>query len=486
MFELDKARLEHISKSDKTRKSQLGQFLTPVGIAKFMAGLFTRTENIPCRLLDPGAGLGILTSAFVDRIDAGELAFPSVSLTAYEIDPVILVRLHDYLDPLNERDNFTVDIDSRDFIHESVKHILRSETARFTHAILNPPYKKINSDSDHRKNLRLVGIETVNLYSAFVALCLALMKSGGQLVAIIPRSFCNGPYYKPFRDYLLHYSAIRQIHLFHSRNQAFSDEDVLQENVIFYLERNGIQENVKISTSTDDTFSDLHENEFPFEAIVHPDDPAKFIHIPTVTTAPDLDCISWVNASLKDTGLQVSTGPIVDFRLNVHLTAMPEPNTIPLLYPSHFTGRSTNWPIPDSKKANAIRLNSETEKWMYPNGYYVVVKRFSSKEEQRRIVASIVVPGYFPYSHLGFDNKLNVFHINKQGIPENIAYGLAAYLNSAAVDQYFRLFSGHTQVNATDLKNLKYPSLDTLSLIGDRVKLLTVAEEIEAQLTFLT
>ncbi len=49
------------------------------------------------------------------------------------------------------------------------------------------------------------------------------------------------------------------------------------------------------------------------------------------------------------------------------------------------------------------------------------------------------------------------------------AKGLAAYLNSTLVDAYFRQFSGHTQVNATDLRNLKYPDLATLKRIGSRI-----------------
>ena len=40
-----------------------------------------------------------------------------------------------------------------------------------------------------------------------------------------------------------------------------------------------------------------------------------------------------------------------------------------------------------------------------------------------------------------------------------LACGLALYLNSTVVDQFFRMFNGHTQVNATDLRALPYPSL---------------------------
>jgi adenine-specific DNA-methyltransferase len=39
---------------------------------------------------------------------------------------------------------------------------------------------------------------------------------------------------------------------------------------------------------------------------------------------------------------------------------------------------------------------------------------------------------------------------------------LAAFLNSTVLDVYFRQFNGHTQVNATDLRNLRYPSRSQL------------------------
>jgi hypothetical protein len=119
------------------------------------------------------------------------------------------------------------------------------------------------------------------------------------------------------------------------------------------------------------------------------------------------------------------------------------------------------------KKPNAILRNPETEKWLYPNGFYTVVRRFSSKEEKRRVVASVVEPDMFPNQEkIGIENHLNVFHERKSGLTESLARGLAVYLNSTAVDDHFRRFSGHTQVNATDLKLLKYPSRDTLITLG--------------------
>ena len=70
---------------------------------------------------------------------------------------------------------------------------------------------------------------------------------------------------------------------------------------------------------------------------------------------------------------------------------------------------------------------------------------------------------------VGFENHLNYFHIRGGGLDEPLARGLAAYLNSTVLDQCFRLFSGHTQVNATDLRTLRYPSRTMLQRLGERV-----------------
>lgn len=163
--------------------------------------------------------------------------------------------------------------------------------------------------------LRAAGIETVNLYSAFVALAVAQAAPGGQIVAIIPRSFCNGPYYRPFRDFILARAALRHLHLFGSRSQAFKADDVLQENVIVRLERGGLPGPVSVSTSTDAGFTDLVTHEHPFERIVFPDDPERFIHVPTSLGQSAIELSPVIRYTPAELGLKVSTGPVVDFRL---------------------------------------------------------------------------------------------------------------------------------------------------------------------------
>ena len=59
-----------------------------------------------------------------------------------------------------------------------------------------------------------------------------------------------------------------------------------------------------------------------------------------------------------------------------------------------------------------------------------------------------------------------MFHQDRHGLEPALARGLAAYLNTSLVDAWFRQFSGHTQVNATDLRALRYPSRADLVRLG--------------------
>lgn len=452
-------------KKPRSRQSQLGQYFTPQSIASFMASMFDPLPPHEVRLLDPGAGNGALTKAFVAK--AREVKFQeNIRVDAFEKDDDVLPDLCAEL-KLLEGAGISAEVRGNDFVRSAVTSIKLGRGERYTHCIMNPPYMKIGTGSEARELLRAVGLETVNMYTGFVGLALDLVATGGELVAIIPRSFCNGPYYQPFRKFVFKRAAIVHIHLFESRNKAFKSDGVLQENIIIHLKRDSPQGDVKVSTSVDGTFSDYEETGYPFDKIVYPDDDEQFIHIPTEGANELLASHAFAH-KLKDLGLSVSTGPVVDFRMRNHMCKPEDEDAIPLIYSSHFFEEELLWPKENFKKSNAIRRNSVTEKWFYPLGFYSVIRRFSSKEERKRIVANLLDPSKLPACEVvALENHLNVIHQNRRPLPEDIARGITVYLNCTAVDLFFRRFNGHTQVNATDLRTMRFPSLNALRDLGN-------------------
>ena len=466
--------------SGRARQRMLGQFFTPIHVADFMASLFKKLPG-SIRLLDAGAGSGALTSAFVRHVCAAPLGIQKIAVEAWEKDVTVFQRLDATLCACKveckRRDiEFHYLIRPGDFIREMTEALAAGPLLKppvfFDAAIVNPPFRKIGANSDERRALRTVGIETSNLYAGFIALLLRLLQPGGQLVGITPRSFCNGPYFRPFRLEFLRLSALHQLHVFDSRRSAFRSDRVLQENIIFHVVRGQRQPcKVKVSTSSGEPLATVSSKMVRFDTLVHPQDTEQFIHIPTAPrqTAAQTE-LSKLGASLPALGMSVSTGPVVDFRLRDALRQMPEANTVPLLYPGHFNGGTVQWPKPGGRKPNAILDSAQTRPWLVPGGLYVLTKRFTAKEERRRVVACLFDSNAVSAERVGFENHLNYFHSSGRGLDRNLALGLLAYLNSTLVDQYFRRFSGHTQVNATDLLKLSYPDRATLEAIGREMR----------------
>jgi adenine-specific DNA-methyltransferase len=272
---------------------------------------------------------------------------------------------------------------------------------------------------------------------------------------------------------------LRRLHVFESRQAAFREDSVLQENIIFHAVKGRKQpREMLISSSSGEHVGDITEAIFPFCEIVAPDDLGKFIHIPSaVGHAAAKETMDGLSSSLASLGVTVSTGRVVDFRLKEALRKEPEQGTVPLLYPCHFNGGAVHWPKLEARKPNAILDNDETRPWLVPSGVYLLTKRFTSKEERRRLVACLFDPDLVKAKWVGFENHLNYFHANGHGLERNLAIGLYAFLNSTVVDQYFRRFSGHTQVNATDLRTIAYPDEATLKAMGREIKVLDLSQD---------
>ena len=450
-------------------RSALGQFFTPRGPAGFLAGLLDLPESGVFRVLDPGAGVGSLSTAVVARV-IDECPELDVEITAFELDEALMPHLTATLEAcvaVAKAHGCRVSFDARhaNFV-EYATGWLFEEPGEFDAVIANPPYKKVSTSSPERVAAETRGLRASNLYTIFAGLAVDLLADQGQISLIVPRSWANGPYHEPFRRYLLDRVSLEFLHVYEQRGKVFADAEVLQENVVLHAHRGPQVQMVTLSTSTGDDDARV-ERVVPVGEILRPDDPHAFVRIPVDARATRIaEQMSELPSALADLDVAVSTGRVVDFRAKDNLRHDVSVGTAPLIYPGHLREGRIVWPMLGSKKPNALHRCDDTEPLLLPNETFVLVKRFSAKEERRRVVAAVSGPDDLPGDAVGYENHLNVYHRRNRGLPLLLALGLSAFLNCTLVDDYVRSFSGHTQINATDLRQLRYPSVDELVRLG--------------------
>jgi adenine-specific DNA-methyltransferase len=291
-----------------------------------------------------------------------------------------------------------------------------------------------------------------NIYTLFMALSASMVKPEGEMVFITPRSFCSGLYYKKFREWFLSNFQIANIHIFESRKEIFDKDEVLQENIIIKAKKpKKVSKHKKliISTSKNKNFIKLRKIEVEYTDVICYKNGEIFIRIPTTSLEVDIQHIvdTWPN-TLKDLGLEISTGPVVPFRATHYL--LPElvksPKSAPLLW---VCGKTT--PL------------------LLPVKNYVLVKRFTSKEQKRRLYAAVLLESEFPYKTVGIENHVNYLHKPNGNLSVYEAFGIAAILNTTVIDNFFRSLNGNTQVNATDIRSLPFPKIEDIKKIGKLV-----------------
>ncbi|MEV3961591.1 Eco57I restriction-modification methylase domain-containing protein [Nocardia sp. NPDC050193] len=462
----ERNRVAALSGLDSKSQDALGQFFTPKQAAILIASMPRLPATGRLRVLDPGAGSGMLTAALVARV-LTERQDLSVHVVAVECDPAVLPFLRDTLAACTDAapDRVSTELVATDYIAGSTGLDADERLTGFDIVIQNPPYAKLAVSSSARAAVRSTGVDAPNLYAAFLALGTSALNVDGQLVAITPRSFCNGPYFGDFRSYLLDQIALDRVHVFDSRSTVFADTGVLQENVIFCGRKGGSPGIVTLSSS-DGHHDEIASRQVPFSDVVHPDDAHRFIRI---AANEDDTAVAERMLSLPQTlatlGMAASTGRVVDFRSKECLLSEEAPSAVPLIYPGNIRNGLVTWPR-EIRKPQWFRPATEKDaNFLLPEGWYCVVKRFSSKEERRRIVAAVWSPKQVP-GPVAFENHINVIHDGGAGLNRDIAYGLSLWLNSTLVDKFFRTFSGHTQVNATDLRTLRFPAVESLRDLG--------------------
>lgn len=446
----------------RNEQKDLGQFLTPPGIARFMAQrAVSGVGGETIRVLEPAAGAGILAAAAVEAILAREDRPRRIQVTLIEIDTRMLTALRKLACRMRQvaRDagvRLSVSIRCEDFLL-SREAIQQRPVADIV--IANPPYFKLGA-SDARALAHAYAVHgQPNIYGLFMAASAALVAPGGRWCFITPRSWTNGAYFSAMRRHILRNLAIDAMHVFESREDHFTDDEVLQEAMITWAAAQA-PGNDQVVVSTSRGLLDLPAatlRALPANEIIGGDQD-RLIALRT-----EADPLSGLTATLENHGLKVSTGPVVAFRAEECLRQCAGDDTVPLLWMQHIGHMKVQWPI--QKKREHIAATAACAWMLVANAPMVVLRRFSPKEDPRRVTAAAYTGG-LPGAVIGLENHLNYIYRPGGAMTPHEAMGLAAYLNSRLVDAHLRAVAGSTQVNASELRNLPLPPLDLLIAIG--------------------
>jgi adenine-specific DNA-methyltransferase len=490
------------------QRKRLGQFLTPPAVARYMAHQLGPLQDGD-RILDPAIGSGTLACAVIERAISAEKPL-TLHLDGYEVDPDLAQVAREVLARSVEvaaRHSVTLhtQVYERDFILERAPmgplFDTSGRTDCYDHVIANPPYFKLNRNDPRVRAVAGLVNGSTNIYTLFMALSLRLLHPSGrghsskQACFIVPRSFCSGAYFTAFRRDFVRQAVPIAVHVFDSREKVFERGDVLQENIILtFRSRLGGKddrdpEHVFISTSHSATDLDVEPSgqEIPFELFLGKRNGTSFFRLPTdkLDRAIVETMDSW-EGLLDRYGLDVSTGPVVAFRakafLSTDLAKVQAGQAAPLLWMQNVQAQSFEWPVTRGNKPQAILLGANEKNLLVPLNNYVLLRRFSAKEDHRRLVAAPLLLNSLDFRchQIGLENHLNYVYRKDGDLSTAEAVGLSALFNSALIDHYFRVVNGNTQVNATDLRALPLPPMDVIECIGKHVLRVGASADLDA------
>ena len=469
---------EYIEGMTKAERKKYGQFFTGKETAKYMASLFDLDaphiiNKKKLTILDPGAGTGILSIALIKRLESYE-SIECVELTCYETDENVLTTLRENLEFTKKRSNINIkfEIITENYItsqsNEFNNNLLETKKPRKYDLIIgNPPYLKIGKDVPEALAMSEVCFGAPNLYFLFAAMSLFNLKPNSEMVYIIPRSWTSGAYFKSFRKYLLKHGVLSNIHLFVSRNKVFNSEDVLQETIIIKVKKSTEKpKEITISSShSSSDFGNVTYLKVPYDLVVSGEE--SYVYL--VTTKEEVDVLGALNNwtdTLPSLGLKMKTGLTVDFRHREVLRDEPEDGTLPLFYSHHIKDGRIQFPL---EKEGEYILTSRGG-FLQSNKNYLFVKRFTAKEEKRRLQCGIYLASeYSEYENISTHNKINFIDVKDGSMSKELVYGLYVIFNSSIYDIYYRILNGSTQVNSTEINNMPMPPINTIEEMGRKL-----------------
>lgn len=300
-----------------------------------------------------------------------------------------------------------------------------------------------------------------------------LLKPNGELIFITPRSFAAGNYFKAFRNSFFKNVSISNIHIFESRNKMFKNDNVLQENIILRATK---EKSATINITVTACAKDLNKPQkyyYKTEELIDSNSKENILFIPSNSLeAKTINVFRQWQNTLNDYNIQISTGPVVAFRCNDFLIAdlALKVSVSPLVWLHNIKEMEFVYPLKKGTKQSYIIDSEESRKVLLKNKNYILIRRFSSKDDKSRLVCCPYFASDSKYERIGIENHINYVYRPNGELSEEEILGISALFSSKLFDTYFRTFNGNTQVGASELKQIKMPPLEKIIMIGKILK----------------
>lgn len=145
--------------------------------------------------------------------------------------------------------------------------------------------------------------------------------------------------------------------------------------------------------------------------------------------------------------------------------ALAEDDAVPLFYSQHIQDGKVVFPAGKEHEY----IVTEQRGLLQENTNYLFVKRFTAKEEHRRLQCGVYLARKHPeYTEISTQNKIN-FISGLRELSECVVYGLYVLFNSTLYDSYYRILNGSTQVNSTEINSMPVPPYEYNWSDGKRI-----------------
>ncbi|MBP5209562.1 MAG: class I SAM-dependent methyltransferase [Clostridia bacterium] len=466
-------------KSDNLR---LGRFFTKKETARLLAGLLELPDKPAVRVLDAGAGTGILSAAVIERLcESGTVR--EIRLLCCENDARCLPVLKDNLERLRRlcRRRYKVRLAATVLEENFVLagrsaytlSLYKDEPELFDLVLTHPPTALLAPASPEALCVPDLFSGEVDLCYLFLAMAECALAPGGQLAAILPTAFATSPSLTRMRRFFFSQNTPRRIHVFETGKAA----KPLKKTFVLTMTHR--------APAPDDTvvFSASRDAGTPEKTVIL--DPLPLSQVMTeprrslllMHDPAEVQVLAYMRrlpCSFAYYGLRMKTGLTLPSRYRACLFDEPARGLIPLICPAAVSEGRVAFPV--IEKSSRIPLPGQYVSPVIPslmqrNRNMLFIKRVPARSDGRRLVCAVYLASQLPgYTMISTHNKLNYIDTSSKGeMDPAFLWGLYAFLTSAPYDLYVRILSKSGQINAGEFSDLPLPTADVLRKMGSRL-----------------